>query len=328
MPEAAPPTETAVPEVDTSKNGEAIATAIGAVSAAIAAIVGTAATTELQKLANPCIRLAILENRLVRAQRGLDRMIGGVNFFAEACQASVIDSIENWGESGGNSGGKAFPFWLLESGAITHAPEAIACYSGPLLLGIGTAGCLVAISNGLPSDGSEQPSSSNNGYRLGAGLYRYPGPGGTFRGTRFVSEWSAWKRFQTQNVYSIASGRPNWKARLVSWVGRSTDSWRTWTPGSPIDPNSLIGRRIAQVEGFAATVAAERVRCNDQEDVIQALALGESERLDQMVLNAGTGQTLAAELQALEIASSERVITNAAIAGVLSLALVALWSKK
>lgn len=320
-------TPATTPEISTD-NGAAIASGIGAVAAAISGIASTVAGAEMAKLADPCIRLAVLEDRLRAAELGLERMITAANFFASANQASVLNSIASWGESAGNAGGKAFPFWLLESGAITNPPEAIACYSGPLLAGIGTAACLLQISAGLPANGTDEPSSTNSGYRLGAGLYRYPGRTGTFRGSTFRSEWVAWRRHQRNNVYSPATGRPNWKARLTAWCGRYRSTWEVWRPGDPIAADSTIGRSIVAVNNFRDQVEVARGRCLDRELLNTQLAQDENARLNQMVLDAGEVGRAQSELDAETLASEERQITTLTMAGVLGLALVVLWDKK
>ena len=309
-------TETPVPEVDTTDDGKAIAAGIEAVGGAISSIAGTIGSTELQKLANPCVRQAILEDRLRRMEAGLASMITGANFFAAANQRSVLDSIESWGESAGNSGGKAFPFWLLDSGAITSGPESFLCYSG-----LFTPGCLISISQGLPTNGSERPSSTNSGHRVGAGLYRYPGPTGEFRGSRFRSEWSAWRRFQRREVWNPASGRPNWRARLAAWCGAYRSTWEVWRPGDPIAANSTIGRTTVMVENYRGVVELARQRCTDQVELTTEMSQAENQRLNQLVADAG-----ALDLETL--ASEERQMTNLAVAGVLGLALVVLWDKK
>lgn len=311
------------PQMDTS-SGQAIATAMSTIAAAISGIVGTVSAVELERMENPCIRLADLENRLVQAQAGVDRMIAGANFFAAASQAAVVDSIENWGAAHGGisrTGGKPFAAWIFEAGVIQHAPEALLCYPFPPV-------CLLAIEAGLPPDGSEQPSSSNNGYRVGPGLYRHPGATGTWRGTTFVAEWEAWKTYQENNVWSPAAGRPNWKARLVSWCGRNHSGWQTWIPGSSFAKSSLIGMKIQEVAAFEALVVEARVRCAELEEVTYELAQDESSRLDEMVKQAGESSAAQLELAAATLESEERQITTIAIVGLLGLALVTLWDKK
>ena len=345
MAAATPPPAEATPDISQA-NGQAIASGIGAVAQAISAIVGGIAMAETQKaatelalLADPCIRMADLENRLVLADEGINKLISAAQFFATANQNSVIDAIDGWGENAGNAGGKAFPFWLLESGAITNPPEAIACYSGPLLAGVGTALCLVSISAGLPSNGSDRPSSTNSGHRVGAGLYRHPGPAGTWRGTTFVDEWEVWKRHQQNNVWNPATGRPNWKARLVSWVGRSQAGWPTWYANDEVSSNSLIGRTIIEVENFRQMVDLARDRCMEAIEIQNELALDNNNRLNEIVdqnrVNTGLAFDLAmaktaaqTEVDKLETASNERQVTTIALAGVLGLALFALWGKK
>jgi hypothetical protein len=333
------PTETTVPEIDTEANGAAISAGIGAVAAALAAIGSTIASTELAKLADPCIRQSILENRLVRMERGLSDMITAVNFFASANQSSVLDAIEGWGENTGNSGGKNFPSWLLESGAITNPPEAFFCYSGPFFAGIGTAGCLISISAGLPSNGTSAPSRTNSGYRVGGGLYRYPGANGTWRGSRFRSEWASWRRHQRANVWNPRSGRPEWRAKLTSWCGAYRSTWEIWRPGDPIAAESTIGRTIVLVNNFRETVELARERCTEAVNVTNQLAFDQNNRLNQMVEDSGflgkaglaASTQLESEKNKLEqekLESEERLITNLTIAGVLGLALVVLSGKK
>jgi hypothetical protein len=343
MPAAPPAAATPAPAEATpdisQDNGQAIAAGIGAVAQAISAIVGGIALAETQKLAaemailaDPCIRMADLENRLVLADEGINKLISAAQFFATANQNSVIDAIDGWGENAGNAGGKAFPFWLFESGAIQHAPEVIGCAIAPPI-------CLIAISAGLPSNGSDRPSSSNSGYQVGPGLYRHPGPTGTWRGTTFVDEWEVWKRHQQNNVWNPATGRPNWKARLVSWVGRSQPGWQTWYAGDEISSNSLIGRTIIEVENFRDLVAVARDRCAEATALAEELARDNNARLNEIVdqnrVNTGLAFDLAmaktaaqTEVDKLETASDERQVTTIALAGVLGLALFALWGKK
>ncbi len=310
--------------MDTS-NGRAVESSIAAIATAIGQIIAPIAGAELERRENPCVRLADLENRLVRAQAGLDRMVAGANFFAEASQAAVVDSIRNWGVAHGGisrTGGEAFSHWLWRSGAIQHHPEAGLCAIPPFFL------CWLAIDSGLPADGSQEPNSRNTGYRLGPGLYRYPGATGTFRGTTFVAEWEAWKTYQENNVWSPASGRPRWKERLVSWCGRNRSGWQTWAPGSGFTKSSLIGRKMAQVAAFEAMVEETRERCLTREGVTYELAQDESSRLDEMVRQAGELGAGQLELEGAELAAEERQITTITIAGLLGLALVVLWDKK
>ena len=338
MPAATPPPAEPTPDIS-QDNGQAIASGMNAVSQAIAVIVSGIALAEGRKdaqelalLEDPCIRMADLENRLVLADEGINKLISAAQFFATANQNSVIDAIDGWGENAGNAGGKAFPFWLFESGAIQHAPEVIGCAISPPI-------CLIAISAGLPSNGSDRPSSSNSGYRVGPGLYRHPGPAGTWRGTTFVDEWEVWKRHQQNNVYNPATGRPNWKSRLVSWVGRSQPGWPTWYASDEISSNSLIGRTIIEVENFRQMVDLARDRCMEAIEIQNELALDQNNRLNEIVdqnrVNTGLAFDLAmaktaaqTEVDKLETASSERQVTTIALAGVLCLALFALWGKK
>lgn len=320
-PVVTPPAST--PDISQA-NGAAIAQGIGAVASSIALIVQVAegSAAELALMTNPCVRMADLENRLMAAQEGLDKMLTAVNFFAAANQGSVESSIRSWGEAPGNTGGKAFPFWLWESGAIQHFPEAALCALPPFFL------CWAAISQGLPARGDVEPSSSNRGYRLGPGLYRYPGAAGTWRGSTFVREWEAWVAHQQAEVWNPATGRENWRARLVTWCGRWRQGWEVWVPGDPISKNSTIGRSRRMVAAFAETVELARDRCAEIEEFGRELAQDESTRLNDMVLQSGLRDQTAAVLAAEDIASDERQLTTLTIAGVAALGLYALLGKK
>jgi hypothetical protein len=313
-PATIPPAQT--PEIST-QNGAAIAQGIGAVAASIASIVSTVETAKLAALANPCVRLAVLEDRLQVSLAGLDKMKTAAQFFASASQSAVLDSIDNWGTAHGGisrTGGKPFAAWIWEAGVIT-GPEAVPCYLLPWVF------CLAAIQSGMPASGTEAPSSSNTGYRVGPGLYRYPNATGTWRGSTFRSEWVSWRRYQRNNVWSPASGRPNWKARLTAWCGRYRSTWEVWRPDDPIDENSTIGRAIVSVTNFAGVVEEARARCAEGVELTTQLALDENTRLNQMVLDGGV-------LSLETLASEERQVSTVALAGVMGVALVMLWNKK
>jgi len=231
-----------IPEVPTGEGAtdQGIGQAIQAVAAATYGIVSTVAAVELEYATNPCAGKTRLLTQLQKANRAVDRLRRGVDFWAGRNQEAVVSAIDKWGFAVGfSTGGVPFSAYLFNN--------AYTWYLAPR--------------HQMPSPlGRNKPSSRNSGTWLSPGVYLR---NGRLSGSRVVTAWYAWRRQMRRTVYAIGTGRPAWRDRLRSWVGTSRpESWRIWVPGDPIAEDSVIGRAMANRDLVAEAYAAAIGDCN------------------------------------------------------------------
>ena len=259
------PEEVVVPEIDTSSPAamDSSMDALGAVSMGIGMGIAAITAAETRFAADPCMRLTRLQNQQIKAWRAANRMLEGVTFWAAENQAAASQAVKNWGRpSSGVTGGKPFSVWLIDHNLV---PALVL----PVILTIGAAlpGIIITLNNQAPSNnGWNRPSSSNSsaqGIRLGPGVYVH---NGRLRGSRVVTAWEDWKDYQLANAYAIGTGRPNWRSRLLQWVGQSSTAprWKVWLPGDPVQASSKVGNAIEVAQMIDGMVEEAAIRCSVQ----------------------------------------------------------------
>jgi len=245
-----------MPESEVPTSGEpsdaAVANAINAVAASVYGIAQTIAATELEFARNPCARQSRLLTDLLAVDAKVDNLIAGVEFWAAANQSAVDRAIANWGYGTPvSAGGIAFGTYLANQNYVVLPPFREMMPSGP---------------------GDREPSSRNVGTWISPGVYL---KNGRLQGSRLVDAWYEWRARMRTTVYAIRTGRPNWRARLHSWVGTSQPgNWRKWVAGDPIAEDSKVGRAIARKGLIQQAYDEARVACQANQSAQRAAATG------------------------------------------------------
>jgi hypothetical protein len=239
-------------------------------------------------IGDPCTQTTFLWDRYAEGVKLLGRVIKKAEYVANMNQTRVLGAIENWGRGfPGATGGRTFESYLVNNYTIWN-PVPI----------------LHNLRNG---EGTQRPSATNSGYKLGPGVYVTPGRR-ALRGSRVRKAWDEWVRIMHRDVYSSVIARPRWQEKLERWVGRSRNDWTYWREGDPIDPDSEVGRYITRFDNVLAEHGRQAALCEEIVTYPGTATAGQQE-VDRL--------NIAADLEKskLEDEAQERNVLVLAVAG-------------